>query len=146
MEPEADLSILKKGIPDPLPQHDPEAPLDPSVPHAPPREVRLDPEEKKVCCEFLSQNNSTAPSHSYSCKYNITFDKVFFNLFKASVAQRAALDSAGATRAAREGVRARVGALGAHLHVSLASAISDAVSSTCHLCISAHKSADYTVL
>ena len=55
MEQEIDLSILKRGIPcDPLPQWDSEAPLDQSVPHAPARPVKLDPEEKKV-----SQNGAT---------------------------------------------------------------------------------------
>ena len=63
MEQEVDLSILKKGIPcDPLPQWDPEAPLDQSVPHAPPRPAKLDPEEKKVSKKAL---------HSHCLKANL---------------------------------------------------------------------------
>ena len=44
-----DLSVLTNGIPlNPLPEYDPSAGLDPSVPHAPIRVPNLSKEEKKV--------------------------------------------------------------------------------------------------
>ena len=49
LEPHVDLAVLRGGIPlDPLPAFDPDAPLDPSVPHAPARLHRLEPHEMKA--------------------------------------------------------------------------------------------------
>ena len=49
LESDVDLAVLRGGIPlEPLPDFDPDAKLDPSVPHAPARLHRLEPHEMKA--------------------------------------------------------------------------------------------------
>ena len=54
-EEAVDLNVLTNGPPlNPLPDYDPSAGPDPSVPHAPIRVPNLTKEEKKVCIFLIS--------------------------------------------------------------------------------------------